>query len=166
MTQTPASVREPTCGDDAEPVRVRMSTRRHGVGGPPGGDRSCRGCTSRGLETVPDRPAPVWEDVYSPSAGEAESSGGAWCYATMAKRVPRCANSPIGCSPTPCGASRPQSRRRAPPCDVFARLRPQLSVDPQASAWMVSLTAVDVRASPPLLVDVRDGVERLAAGVN
>lgn len=49
--------------------------------------------------------------------------------------------------------------------DTFARLRPQVSVDPQSGGWSVTLTTADVRAPVPLLVDVLDGVERLAAGI-
>lgn len=48
--------------------------------------------------------------------------------------------------------------------DVFARLRPQVSVDPQSGGWSVTLTTAEVRTAVPLLVDVLDGVERLAAG--
>lgn len=47
--------------------------------------------------------------------------------------------------------------------DFFVRLRPQASLDPQTGAWSVSL-AVEPDGNPiPLLVDVIDGIERLAA---
>ena len=47
--------------------------------------------------------------------------------------------------------------------EFFSRLRPQVSVDPQTGGWSVTLTAADARTPVPLLVNVLDGVERLAA---
>jgi len=47
--------------------------------------------------------------------------------------------------------------------DFFVRLRPQASIDPQTGEWSVSLTIEDDSKQIPLLVDVIDGIERLAA---
>jgi hypothetical protein len=47
--------------------------------------------------------------------------------------------------------------------DIFGALRPEASVNPQTGAWTVSLYEVQPSAPIPLLVDVLDGVETLAA---
>jgi hypothetical protein len=49
--------------------------------------------------------------------------------------------------------------------DLFARLRPEASVDPRTGGWSVTLATAEGQKPVPLLVDVLDGVERLAAGV-
>jgi len=47
--------------------------------------------------------------------------------------------------------------------DIFVRLRPEASVDPHTGVWTVSLHTAESTAPIPLLVDVLDGIERLAA---
>jgi len=47
--------------------------------------------------------------------------------------------------------------------DIFVRLRPIASVNAQSGEWSVSLSAADAHEAIPLLVDVLDGIERLAA---